>query len=68
MREDKFDRPLIYQHVSMFCFYKNVRRSIFCGLNIFTEIVFASGLSISAGISVWGIVWVTKKISVSRKT
>jgi hypothetical protein len=58
----------MYQHLSIFCFYKNIRRNIFCGLNIFTEVVFASGLSIDAGISIWGIVWVTRKIAVSRKT
>ena len=35
---------------------------MFCGLNILTEVVFAAGLSSNVGISVWGIVWVTKKL------
>jgi hypothetical protein len=46
-------------HLSVFCFYENIKRSSFCGHNILIEGVFVTHLSSNVGISVWRILWIT---------
>jgi hypothetical protein len=57
----KLDRSLTDQHLSMLCFYWNIRTNSFFFLwnNILTECVFVTQLPSNAEMSIWRIVWVT---------
>jgi len=46
----------------MLFFYANKSKQFLCGYNIWTEGVFVTQLSSNAGLSVWGIVWVSKRL------
>jgi len=55
----EFDWSSLGEHLSMLCFYKSVRTSIFLWTQHLTEDVFSTQLSSNVVISVWWIEWVT---------